>query len=751
MLTKNENDQSTPAKQSSSPDKATNARQVESPLPGFANLNAVLRHRVENQAERIALTFTGGSEVPAKYRYQDLHETASTIAAALTERNLAGSRALLLFNPGYDYVATFFGCLMAGVIAVPAYPPMTNRDWPRLLNIVDDCAAKLVMTTSSLLQPIRTWLGARGDQSIDCLAVDGLESRAADLAAIRAVGKDINQQSIAFLQYTSGSTGNPKGVMVTHGNLLHNCSGIMASMHVDAESIGVSWLPPYHDMGLIGGILTPILGGFPIHLMSPMTFLKNPMVWLRTISRARATLSGGPNFGYEYCVRRVSDSDVRTLDLSSWRVAANGAEPINSATLKLFSQHFAAAGFSPKTMSPCYGLAEATLMVAGKADEDEPRTIEVDAFALAHNVYRAPIDEKNRMVLVSNGKAISDTRIHIVNPSTRQAAEAGEIGEIWVQGPGIAAGYWQRPDATEATFEAYFKNAQRDVIGPCMRTGDMGFMHEGELVITGRAKEIVIIRGRNYYPQDIEWIVQDQHAALPRGNGAAFSVNSDEGEVLVMVQEVARAAKNLLQEEGALQKLVQSINQALSEQLGIQLHTLVLIEGGSLLKTSSGKIQRVGIRQSFIDGTLSVLKSWQRQTVQQVVHPASSSSTTQSENMDFLQTDFALTQLLAQWVSESLGVNAADIDIDLPFSALGLDSVQGVEIAARLEKHLGRDLPPTLLFRHPTINDLVAFINSDKNRTQTDEHTDLDDLDVLSHEDLINRLKSELQNSEVQE
>lgn len=706
-------------------------------LPTFPNLGQVLRHHADAHRQQLAFTFVGGDHSAARYSYHDLYRASAVIAAELTARGLVGSRALLLFNPGFDYIASFFGCLLAGVIAVPAYPPLSNRDWPRLLNIVDDCTARAVLTTDALQSVIRAWLGKR-EKHTDCIAVDSLQAAVTgDVVDVRA-DTAINRDSIAFLQYTSGSTGNPKGVMVTHGNLLFNCSGIMAAMQANQHTVGVSWLPPYHDMGLIGGILSPILGGFPVHLMSPLTFLKKPLIWLETISRERGTITGGPNFAYEYCARRISERDVRRLDLSSWRVAANGAEPINHASLQLFTQHFAAAGFAAQTFLPCYGLAEATLMVTGVAVDETPRIVEADTFALARNVFRSAIDHNNRICLVSNGRPVAGTRIFIVNPATRRQAAAGEIGEIWVQGPGVASGYWQRPDATEATFEAWFRNAQDDVIGPCMRTGDLGFVHDGELIITGRAKEIIIIRGRNYYPQDIEWIVQAQHAALPRGSGAAFSINHDDGEALVMVQEVARSAKDLLNEDPAFQQFMLSVNQALSEQMGLQLHALVLIEAGSLLKTSSGKIQRVGMRQAYLDDTLSVLKRWQRHSVPKPPEADAAPA------VDFLHADFALTQLLAQWVSEALGVAAGDIDIDLPFSALGLDSVQGVEIAARLEKHLGRDLPPTLLFRYPTINDLVAFINNAGTTAQNDDHAEFDDLDTLSHEDLISRLKSEL-------
>jgi acyl carrier protein len=381
-------------------------------------------------------------------------------------------------------------------------------------------------------------------------------------------------------------------------------------------------------------------------------------------------------------------------------------------------------------------------MVAGVAVDEEPRIIEVDPAAIAQNRYRAPEKGDKRISLVTAGTCVTGTEAFIVDRATMTEVAAGEIGEIWVRGPGVAVGYWQRQEASNEAFNAYFDSTYRGIVGPCMRTGDLGFFHDGQLFITGRAKEIIIIRGRNYYPQDIEWIAQQQNDVFRSSSGAAFSVDGDDGEALVLVQEISRAARALTEDAAALNALVQSINQALGEQIGIQLHALVLIEQGSLLKTSSGKIQRVGMRQAWLDGTLSIVKQWQRATA---VSVASKPVVADEPHIDFMHADYALTQLLAQWVAEALSVPASEIDIDVPFSALGLDSVQGVEIAARLEKYLDQTLPATLLFRYPTINDLVAFINNANHKViATEESSELDDLDALSREDLISRLRAEL-------
>jgi acyl-CoA synthetase (AMP-forming)/AMP-acid ligase II/acyl carrier protein len=709
-------------------------------LPAYASLNAVLRKNFAERRQQVAFTFNHGDGEPERYSHERFEASVLALASELARRQLAGSRALLLFNPGYDYIVAFFGCLFAGVIAVPAFPPLTNRDWPRLLKIVEDCSAETILTSSYLKSSIYDWISANETRSMACLSVDQLDC----VAGNESLPDDIGHDTIAFLQYTSGSTGNPKGVMVTHGNLLHNCAAILQAMDCNADSIGASWLPPYHDMGLIGGIISPLLAGFPVHLMSPLTFLKRPMTWLQTISRERVTATAGPNFAYEYCVRRVSAKEVATLDLSSLKVAGNGAEPIKAASLRLFAEHFAPAGFSPKAFLPCYGLAEATLMVAGLAAAEEPRIVEADADEIARQRFLPPRDDSRRIALVTAGRCVAGTEAFIVDPVTMTEVADGGIGEIWVRGPGIARGYWQRGQETSDTFGACFNSRTRGLVGPCMRTGDLGFWHDGHLVITGRAKEIVIIRGRNYYPQDIEWIVQQQSDIFRSSSGAAFSIEGGDGEALVVVQEISRAAHKRLEDPVVFNALVQSINQALSEQLGIQLQVLALIEQGSLLKTSSGKIQRVGMRQAWLDGALAIVRQWQRSEPARPHHAAG----TEHAPADFMHADYALTQLLVQWVAEALAVPTSEIDIDLPFSALGLDSVQGVEIAARLEKHLGQTLPPTLLFRYPTINDLVAFINNSSHKVKTaEESQEFDELDALSREDLIDRLRAELDNS----
>jgi acyl-CoA synthetase (AMP-forming)/AMP-acid ligase II/acyl carrier protein len=709
-------------------------------LPAYRSLNAVLRQHFAGAPHQIAFTFNSGDGDPERYSYAQFEHSVLALASDLTARKLGGSRALLLFNPGYDYVVAFFGCLFAGVIAVPAFPPLTNRDWPRLLNIVEDCGAETILTASFLKSSIYDWVSANYTRKMHCIAVDQIDAPTTDVSLPR----DINHDTIAFLQYTSGSTGNPKGVMVTHGNLLHNCAAILDAMGCDANSVGASWLPPYHDMGLIGGIISPLLARFPVHLMSPLTFLKKPMVWLQTISRERVTATAGPNFCYEYCVRRVSEKDLAKLDLSSLKVAGNGAEPIKAESLQRFAEYFAPAGFSLKTFLPCYGLAEGTLMIAGCAVDEEPRIIDVDADAIARNRFLPAQEGGKRLSLVTAGTCVTDTEVFIVDAATKTEAAEGVIGEIWARGPGVAVGYWQRPETSDEVFNAYFESPSRGIVGPCMRTGDLGFIHEGQVVITGRAKEIIIIRGRNYYPQDIEWLAQQQNDIFRSSGGAAFSIDASDGEALVLTQEVSRAAMKTINDDAAFNALVQSINQALGEQIGIQLHALCLIEQGTLLKTSSGKIQRVGMRQAWLDGSLSVVRQWQRATPGTAAAKAVVAE--EEPHIDFMHADYALTQLLVQWVAEALAVPVSEIDIDAPFSALGLDSVQGVEIAAKLEKHLDQSLPSTLLFRYPTINDLVAFINNSNHKvTATEDSSEFDDLDALSREDLISRLRAELE------
>jgi acyl-CoA synthetase (AMP-forming)/AMP-acid ligase II len=582
--------------------------------PMFLTLVELLSHRAHNQPNQKVFTFLRGGEVEAAtLTYAELHLQAQTIAAKLQSIAQPGERALLLFQPGLEFILAFFGCLYAGVIAVPAYPPRRNQSLARLQSIATDAEATIVLTTSSLLATIQT-------TAPDTLMLSDLQWVATDLLsealATHWQSPPITRESLAFLQYTSGSTGDPKGVMISHGNLLHNSALIQNCFQDTPVSQGVSWLPVYHDMGLIGGVLQPIYVGAQTVLMSPMDFLQKPIRWLEAISRYGATTSGGPNFAYDLCIQKITPEQLERLDLSRWELAFTGAEPVRADTLEKFAATFAPCGFRKSAFYPCYGMAETTLIVAGGAKTAEPPVLSVDAMSLELNqvVISAKPQDTDRQI-VSCGQTCLDQQLLIVHPETQIPCADDQVGEIWVSGASVAQGYWNRIEQTTEAFRAVptmpigetTSGTIAEVNPPTfLRTGDLGFLHDGELFITGRLKDIIIIRGQNHYPHDIERTVETSHEALRAGCGAAFAVDFKGAERLVVVQEVERSYLRRLDE----QTVASSIQQAVSRQHGLDIFATVLVKTGSIPKTSSGKIRRHACRLEFLTGSLDVVKDW---------------------------------------------------------------------------------------------------------------------------------------------
>lgn len=541
---------------------------------------------VDGEAETIALTYTA------------LDRTARTIAATLQQVGCMGKPVLLLYSPGLDYIAAFFGCLYAGAIAVPAYPPRRHQGVERVTGIVQDAGAKVILTTSALQAEIQPGLHQPEPTPLSWIATDTLTDAIADQWREPAIAPE----SLAFLQYTSGSTGNPKGVMVSHGNLMHNLAQIYHYFGHSPHSRGVIWLPPYHDMGLIGGVLQPLYGGFPVTLLSPVMFLQKPIRWLQAISRNQATTSGAPNFAYELCLSKITPEQRSTLDLSTWDLAFTGAEPVRSETLERFATTFAECGFRAEAFYPCYGLAEATLIVSGGKKSIAPKICSVETAAIAQNQIVTAVPSAQSRSFVSCGKPAADQAIAIVHPETLQPCRENEIGEIWVTGKSVAQGYWNQPNLTEATFQAQLAGG-RD---RWLRTGDLGFQQSDELFVTGRLKEVLIFRGRNYYPQDIEQSVASSHPALNPLSSAAFSVDVNGIEQLVIAQEVQRSHWRSLNHD----EIISAMRRSVSQQHGLQIYAIQLLKPGSLPKTSSGKIQRYRCKEKFQVQTLDSLSQW---------------------------------------------------------------------------------------------------------------------------------------------
>ena len=575
----------------------------------------LLRYRAVHQPEQIAYTFLVDGETEAvSLTYQELDGKARAIAVHLQSFCPVGERALLLYPPGLEYIAAFFGCLYAGVVAVPAYPPRPNRSMYRLQGILADAQAKAALTTKSILANLeRRFAQAPELKTLQWLATDNI----ADNLAGQWQELTLSGSILAFLQYTSGSTAAPKGVMITHSNLLHNSSSIHRAFQHSSNSSVVSWLPMYHDMGLIGGVLQPLYGGFPVTLMSPLIFLQRPIRWLQAISKYRATSSGGPNFAYDLCVRKIQPEHLTTLDLSSWNVAFNGAEPINWETLERFAATFEPCGFPRKAFYPCYGMAEATLFISGGLKTAPVVTKTVQGEALEqHRVVPASADQKSARIVVGCGQTLPDQRIVIVHPETLTECAPSEVGEIWVSGPSIAQGYWNQPEETERAFGAYLADTGEE---PFLRTGDLGFLEDGELFITGRLKDVIVINGRNYYPQDIEWTVEQSHPQIKPSCAAGFSIDVAGEEQLVVVAEVERGYQKRRRQatdspngysqpsSPDIQELIQSIRREVSKHHDLKVYTALLLKPGSIPKTSSGKIQRHACRASFLAGTLEVI------------------------------------------------------------------------------------------------------------------------------------------------
>ncbi|MEM6403398.1 MAG: fatty acyl-AMP ligase, partial [Cyanobacteria bacterium P01_D01_bin.116] len=549
----------------------------------------LLRLRSSRQPNQDAFTFLlDGETLETRLTYLQLDTCARQISAQLQAQGLTGERALLLYPAGLDFLIAFFGCLYAGVIAVPVYPPRRNQKLSRLLSIVNDAKPAIALTTTSILTDIeKEWTSDAELAQLKLLATDTIDNKGKEKEFIIS---SVTPDSLAFLQYTSGSTGMPKGVMVTHENIIHNQQLIKTAFGHSKQSIGFGWLPLFHDMGLIGHVLQPIYVGFPSILISPVAFLQKPIRWLKAISKYRATTSGGPNFAYDLCVKKIKPEELAELDLSSWDLAYNGAEPLRAETLKQFGEKFAACGFLSDAFYPCYGMAETTLFATGGEKYQKPVIQGVKTEELEQNsVVESEISSPESRPFVGCGRPYLNTTISIVNPESLTRCADWQIGEIWVSGGSIAAGYWNRPSATEETFQAYLKDTGE---GPFLRTGDLGFLLNGELFVTGRIKDVIIIRGQNHYPQDIEMTVQKSHPALRPNCGAAFTVEYKGSERLVVVQEVERSYLRKLN----VNEMLGNIRQAVTAEHSLQLFASVLVKTGSIPKTSSGKIRRHACR-----------------------------------------------------------------------------------------------------------------------------------------------------------
>ena len=578
---------------------------------GPSNLIELLQHRALHQGDDVGFRYVAdGERNTIEWTYADLDRKARAIAASLQSLDLEGERALLLYPSGLEFVAAFFGCLYAGVTAVPAYPPRRNRNMARIDSIANDAEAKIALTTVDVLERVQTMIGdTPALQQIRWRATDQWE----DDWSNNWRRPDVHGETLAFLQYTSGSTGTPKGVMLTHANLMHNSAMIAYAFEHTRSGSGVFWLPLYHDMGLIGGILQPLYMGKSNTLLSPTHFLQKPLRWLQIVSQTGATISGGPNFAYDLCVDKITVEQKSTLDLSRWALAFNGAEPVRAATIERFTAAFAECGFRREAFYPCYGLAEATLIVTGGYKQSPPEIHAFDISKLeANEAVETTAGAEGSRLLIGSGGNLLDQQIVIADPETFENLGDKRVGEIWVSGPSVAVGYWKREALTRDIFQAHLQDGR----GPFLRTGDLGFLLNKELYVTGRLKDLIIIRGVNHYPQDIEDTTQAAHPDVVPGAGAAIVVGEEGSEQLVVVQEVVR------RRDLEFAEIIQAIRKRVALVHDLTVSAVVLIKVSSIPKTSSGKIQRHACRDGFLAGILPALATWSADSGEVVIAPS---------------------------------------------------------------------------------------------------------------------------------
>ncbi len=561
-------------------------------MESFSSLVALLARRAETQADdRAYLFLSDRGEEEAVLTFRELHDAASALAARLAAATRRGDRALLVFPPGVEFLIAFFGCLIAGVIAVPMMPPRRQSARDASAGIIANCEPAIALTGAAFAT--RADLRERfAREQLPWLTVDLTPAGPPATGLPRPEPHDI-----AFLQYTSGSTSDPKGVAVSHANLLANLEMIRLSLGTSRQSTYVNWVPLYHDMGLILNALQTLYVGALCVLMAPNAFMQRPLNWLRAIHRYRAEVGCSPNFGYDLCVSRYRADQMEGVDLSSWKVALNGAEPVHAATIQRFTETFAGHGFDPAAAFPAYGMAEATLLISGGRRGAGHVTRTVGRTGLQAHIVGAPADQADAQILVGCGRALAGERIAIVDPASCRRAPPDRIGEVWVNGPNVAGAYWRNAEATSSGLSAHIEGEDNGT--NWLRTGDLGFLDtDGELFITGRIKDLVIVRGINHYPQDIEHTVQALHPALRQNCGAAFSVPDEHGdEMLVIVQEIERTERHRI--DAAEMKGL--IREGVADQHELFARHIALIKPGALPKTTSGKIQHALARQLWLE------------------------------------------------------------------------------------------------------------------------------------------------------
>lgn len=625
--------------------------------------------------------------------YADLRERALRIAQALRLRHADGHRVLLLLQPGPDYIAAFIGCLYAGAIPVPIYPPRPRRVPERFLAVAEDAAARFAIATPEVRRQIEATVDARTEAMgrLIWLTPEGETGAPSDW-----ILPYFDAATPAFLQYTSGSTADPKGVVVTHGNLEHNLTIYVERFLMSLDDVlGFSWLPPFHDLGLIANLLGAVRHGVPEVIMSPQNFMRDPLSWLRGISQFRATSSAAPNFAYELCAARAeaNPGQLEGLDLSCWKSAFNGAEPIRPETVERFARTFAPFGFDPEAMCPGYGLAEATLVVSAQHRGRGALIEGFDRVALREGRVLPSQDTVNAVRLVGSGDVLNGQELVIVDPVSRRVCEPEKVGEIWVRGASVARGYWGHRKTTEETFRA---RILPDGDGPFLRTGDLGFQRGKQLFITGRWKDLIIVGGQNHYPQDLELTAQRAHPALADAMGAAFAVEGEEGEVLAVVHEI-----NLSHREAPFEEVAAALKAAIAEVHQLTVAHCALVRFGGLPKTSSGKIRRRQCRELFVAGELD---SYRVEGDGERRVPMAR----EDEVIDVLPR--AEMDRLRAGVARVLELDPAALEMSRPLLEQGMSSLRAAELQGMLDEQFGVQLDYEDFFEPWTVRRIAELM-----------------------------------------
>jgi acyl-CoA synthetase (AMP-forming)/AMP-acid ligase II len=654
---------------------------------------SVLQERAIRQADRTVFTFLQNGEIPKDtLTYRELDRQARSIAAVLLSTHKAGERALLIFPQGLEFICAFFGCLYAGIIAVPTPAPEANRFkylLPRIEAIAQNSQATIILTTAKIIAGQADLPTKIERSAMYWLATDTIEDRA-DIDR----GLPIITNDLAYLQYTSGSTMLPKGVEIGHQNLLHNLAWIARAYGIGDRSICATWVPHFHDYGLVGGLLIPVYAGVPCYLMSPLAFLKRPLSWLKTISKYRVTHSGGPNFSYDFCVRQIATAEIADLDLQSWHVAHTGAEPIHHQTLSRFATAFASYGFDEGAFFPSYGLAESTLVVTTKKIGEQPTAIAFSRAELARNRAMKVADSDpaigilpssdSIITLVGCGYPDRDTKLAIVQPQTLARLATDRVGEIWISSPSVANGYWHREAETNTAFNIALDDSKNELF---LRTGDLGFIHNEQLFITGRLKDLIIIRGQNYYPEDIEWEVASSHIALSHNLNVVVAEEVMDIEQLVIIAEIDKSFYDSSSE------IFTAIHRVVARSHQVPIARILLVKRGSIPKTSSGKIQRNKCLALALNGNFQPIATW---TVDSL---ADRELTLPQNEVEF--------RLMTIW-AKVLGISS--INIKDNFFELGGDSLKAASVIAMVET-FSPQLDLSAIVENPTIEQFASYLH----------------------------------------